>query len=78
MHFMMKLKPIAFRAALLLLAASSAPDAGAQAIAIRAGRLLDPESGTVTESSFALVYANAKVNAAPAGGTVIVARRELL
>ena len=55
MHFMMKLKPIAFRAALLLLAASSAPDAGAQAIAIRAGRLLDPESGTVTANQIILV-----------------------
>ena len=55
MHFMMKLKPIAVRAALLMLAASSAPDAGAQAIAIRAGRLLDPESGTVTANQIILV-----------------------
>jgi len=56
MHFLMKLRSTAFHATLLLLvAASAAAGAAAQVIAIRVGRLVDPESGTLAANQIILV-----------------------
>ncbi|MCH7778760.1 MAG: amidohydrolase family protein, partial [Gemmatimonadetes bacterium] len=52
MHIVTKAKAIAFHAGLLVLTASPA---AAQVTAIRAGRLIDPEAGTVTMNQIILI-----------------------